>query len=264
MTKAKLNKKQRSWRNKFISEHPNASVRAITADLSGSRILTIDWQEFIDIPKLQGCTDQGCGWIQHQLTVKLRVFGDARYTADHKAKVVYPHCHLNYRGIVLDGQLSLPIPQLTEFPLPQNPVVVKHKKRQPRKPKPISIQHRLPLDGIEARLLSIHLNKGHQLQSSQTLMAEKVSYWSLEQRRQINLPQAIIDLLTDAKSTHEEWENAVLLYQVAGLSGVLAFIEGLPIFRIKTTISTVAESLSSHPLVKAKKVTTTRVKQTNQ
>jgi hypothetical protein len=263
MTKAKLNKKQRSWRNKFISEHHYASVRAIRADLSGSRILTIDWQESIDIPKLQGCTDQGRGWIQHQLTVKLRVFGDARYTADHKAKVVYPHCHLNYRGIVLDGQLSLPISQLTEFPLPQNPVVVKHKKRQPRKPKPISIQHRLPLDGIEARLLSIHLNKGHQLQSSQTLMAEKVSYWSLEQRRQINLPQAIIDLLTDAKSSHEEWENALLLYQVAGPSAVLAFIEGLPIFRIrnKTTVSTVAESLSLQPLVK--KVTTTSVKQTN-
>lgn len=263
MTKAKLNKKQRAWRDKFLLEHPNASVRDIRADLSGDRILTIDWQESIDIPKFQGCTDQGCGWIQHQLTVKLRVFGDARYTANHAAKTVYPHCGLNYQRIVLDGQLSLPIPQLAELPLPQNPVVVKYRKRQPRKAKLISIQHRLPLDGIEARLFAIHLEKGHQLQSSQTLMAKKVSYWSLEQRRQINLPQAIVALLTETGATYEEWENAVLLYQVAGLSGVLAFVEGLPIFRKlnNTTASPVSKSLASHQLVKAEKVTKVSVKQ---
>ncbi|GAB1545277.1 hypothetical protein NUACC21_79530 [Scytonema sp. NUACC21] len=130
-----------------------------------------------------------------------------------------------------EGQLSLPIPELTLLPPSTNPVVVKYKPRNARAPKQ-AIQQSLPLFGASAKLHSIAIEKGYPTLSEQTLLTESIEHWDSNQNKIINLPVALVELLKKANASQEEWENAISLFQVAGADAALKYIEGLPTLRL--------------------------------
>lgn len=56
--------------------------------------------------------------------MKLRVFGDPRYSGDYTTRITYPHCSIEKTQVEQEGQLSLPIPELRLLPPSTNPVVL--------------------------------------------------------------------------------------------------------------------------------------------
>jgi hypothetical protein len=194
-TKPKLNKKQRTWVEKFQEQHPSAKVKDIWEGLSGDRIVTIEWTEDLPVVQLPNSTDRGSSWILHTLRVKLRIFGDPRCKPNYEYRIIYPHCALNEDIKTAPcGQLSLEISQLLNIKLPQEPVKIKTKRRLST-----PIQHQ----------------KATQLDTG----------------KQIKLPAAIVSILKDKKASFQEWENAISLYQVAGSTGLLTYLEGLDSIR---------------------------------
>lgn len=229
MPKPRLNKKQRKWVEKFKEYHPGTKISEIYEDLLGDRILILEWIEKLPQTLLPDCTDQGSGWIFHSLKVKLRIFGDPSYDAEHQYNTIYPHCDINY-SIQLDkqGQFSLELPQLLNLKLPQNPVKLRAKRPLPNSVKHSkSLQLKLPISGIAFQLHQINLTKGGQITSEQELLLETVVYRNLDTGKEIHLPAAIIEILKNKQASPNEWENAIDLYQVAGAKGILAYLEGL-------------------------------------
>jgi len=148
-------------------------------------------------------------------------------------------------------QMVLPLGQLLELPLPK-PTHIRQHLYKTRKNRTASlpnlarpIQQTLPLTETEAKLQSIRIQKGYQPESSESLIAEKVSHWSLEQRREIMLPETLIDLLKAANATFDEWNNCIDLYQVVGLPGCLNYIQGLEYLRTHFHTQPVFQSVSA-------------------
>jgi hypothetical protein len=125
----------------------------------GHRIVVIEWQTSIIPPLLSG-KERGGGWISHKLIVKLRVFGDPRYSGDYTTRITYPHCSIEEMQIVQEGQLSLPISELALLPPCTNPVVVKYKPRNTKALRQ-AIQQSLPLFDASAKLHFIATEKGY-------------------------------------------------------------------------------------------------------
>lgn len=175
------------------------------------------------------------GYRWHTLVVQIRKFGDARKTATHTSKTVYPHCHLTQKltAIELEGQLSLPIPAaVLAVPEPVNPVVVTRIPKQKAKPKQ-GVQLSLPVVGLVAELFALRQSKRPHLPpvSSQEILGEKVATWDYRENRELDLPQVVMDLLLAQGATQSEWHNAIDLYQIVGLSAVMKYIDGLPSVR---------------------------------
>lgn len=258
MTRPRLNKKQNSWLNNFKSQYPWYKLREIRADLDNDRIVVLEGTKRLPLPLIPEFADAVAGYRLHTVKVKLRKYGDARYSSTHLHETVYPHCNIDqkFRDNQQFGQLSLSIPAaVLEVSQAVNPVIVTWKPKQKLKPKQ-GIQLSLPVTGLEAKVFELRQGKSPHLPpvSSQELLAEKVFYWSKRERKEIELPQVMVDLLHEQGADSEEWQSAIDLFGVTGLPGAMTYIEGLPYLR-KTKglpISTAAESAVVPVVTKAK------------
>lgn len=259
MARPRLNKKQRHWLNNFLSQYPWYEKRQIRADLDGDRIIVLEGTERLPLPIVPEFADAVAGYRLHTIKVKLRKYGDPRYTATHSYITVYPHCDLNSRqhsNTQLSGQMSLSIPDtVLELPQAVNPIIVTWKPKQKLKPKQ-GIQLSLPVTGLEAKVFELRQEKRPYLPpvSTQELLAEKVFYWSKRERKEIEVPQVMVDLLHEQGADSEEWQSAIDLFGVVGLPGAMIYIEGIPYLR-KTKglpISMAAESTAVAVVTKAK------------
>ncbi len=223
--KPRLNKKQRAWVNLFRSSRPNSRVRDIYDSLDGDRVVEIEWWENT-IPILLDSQTRIQGSIHYNMRVKLRKFGDARKTAEFSYRITPPEKQtVTYR---LKGQLSLELPQCYEVPEPTNPVIVKPKRRNTKGKKIKRFeQHTLPLSGISVQLNDINISDGGVPLSEQELLQENVPHLNLDTGKETKLPGAIVKILSRKKASLKEWETAIALYEVTGLSGVIEYLEQL-------------------------------------
>jgi hypothetical protein len=185
----------------------------------------------------------------------LRVYGDARQTSLHNVKTIYPHCDISDKIATSsdkEGQLSLSLSTVLDIPSPVNPVVVTWKPKGKARAK-LGVQLSLPVTGLVAKLFSLRQQARPHLPpvSSEELLAEKVSTWNARDSKEIELPQVILDLLLSQNATAEEWESAIDLFGVVGLSSTINYVESLPIFRqhFGKTASAAAASSQVKPSV---------------
>lgn len=227
--KPRLNKKQRAWVNSFVSSHPNARVRNIYDSLDGDRVVEIEWWENTNPVILDEHTHIR-GRISYQIRVKLRKFGDVRKTAEFSYRITPPEKQtVSYR---LTGQLCLELPQFYRVMEPTNPVIVKPKqKAKTAKKVKKFVQQTLPLSGITAQLNAINLQEGGVALSEQELLLETISHLDLNTVQEVKLPAAIIKILKEKKASLKESETAISLYQVAGPTCVLEYLQQLDSWR---------------------------------
>lgn len=258
MPRPRLNKKQRRWLNSFLSQYPWYKVRQIRPDLDSDRIIVLEGTERLPLPIIPEFADAIAGYRFHTVKVKIRKYGDARYSSIHLHETVYPHCNIGEKHFSnqQSGQLSLPIPAFVlEVPQAVNPVIVNWKPKQKLKPKQ-GIQLSLPVVGLEAQVFELRQEKRPHLPpvSSQEMLAEKVFYWSKRERKEVELPQVMVDLLHEQGALDDEWQSAIDLFGVVGLPGAMIYIEGIPYLRKTKGLptSTAAVSAAVTVVTKAK------------
>ncbi len=234
MANPRLNTRQKSWLKSFLAQHPYYKLRRITEGLSGDKILLLEGIEDLPLPLIQEFDGARSGYRFHTLQVKLRVYGDARLTATQNVTTVYPHCNIGDKitSSIKEGQLSLSLSTVLDIPPPINPVVVNWKPKGKARAK-LGTQLSLPVVGLEAKLFSLRQQARPHLPpvSSQELLAEKALTWNARDRKEIELPQVIIDLLLAQNAAEDEWESAIDLFGVIGLSATINYVESLPVFR---------------------------------
>ncbi|NMF65947.1 hypothetical protein DP113_33890 (plasmid) [Brasilonema octagenarum UFV-E1] len=227
-----LNKKQRKWLDNFLKDKPHARLTNVYDLLDGDRVIEVEWWEHT-IPVVLDSHTFIRGNISYKLKVKLRKFGDPRKTANFSYKMTPAQKQtVPYR---LKEQLSLELPQAYLIPTPQNPVVVKTKevkqKRSYRGKVTHVTQQTLPLSGITAQLNEINLKSSGVPLSEQELLLETTPHFDLDTGKEIKLPTAIIKILNEKKASFQEWESAISLYQVAGASAILQYLNELDNWR---------------------------------
>lgn len=245
MAKARLNKKQRNWRDNFLRSYPYYRLREIWEDLDGDRILIFDGIESLPMPLIWNYQGEYPVWIHHNLQVKLRKYGDARYSATYSSKIVYGQLE---KTTAQTSQIILPIQEAIAPRQPTNPVIVKSKAKKQRLPPP-SIQLTLAVSGLEAELFQHRLQKRPHLPpvSSQEILGEKVSTWSMRDRREVMLPQVLVDMLTERSANDKEWQSAIDLFEIVGLNCAMEYTIGLPSIRKhfnQPEVSIIAQSQS--------------------
>lgn len=245
----KLNTKQRNWLARFLQQYPYYRLTNIVDDLGGDRILTLEGWQQLPLPPVAEMEGAAPGYRCHELKVKLRKFGDPRSSAEYKYNTVYPHCDLGKKPLAIQqyGQLSLSISAALELPVAVNPVTVHWKPKRKVEPK-VGQQLSLPVVGLEAKLFRLRQEKQPHLPpvSSQELLKQKVETWSLRDRRSIEVPRVLLDLLRSQNASEEESQNALNLLEVTGLGGAVLYVEGLTSLRKwlgNTTASTVSASI---------------------
>lgn len=252
MANPRLNPKQKSWLKSFLGQHPYYKVQRITEGLSGDKILLLEGTESLPLPLIPEFDGARAGYRFHILQAKLRVYGDARLTATHQVKTIYPHCNIGDKlnSSIKEGQLSLSLSTVLDIPPPVNPVVVTWKPKGKARAK-MGVQLSLPVTGLEAKLLALRQQARPHLPpvSSEELLAERVRTWNARDRKEIELPQVILDLLKAQNATQEEWESAIDLFGVIGLSDTINYVESLPELRqhFGKTASTAAVSAQVQP-----------------
>ncbi len=262
MPNPRLNTRQKVWLKSFLSQDPYYKVRRITEGLSGDRFLLLEKTEDLPLPLIPEFNEATSGYRMHTLKVQLRVYGDVRRTSLHQVETIYPHCNIGDKinCSVREGQLSLSLSTVLDIPAPVNPVVVTWKPKGKARAK-IGTQLSLPLVGLEAKLFSLRQQARPHLPpvSSQELLAEKVLTWNARDCKEVEVPQVILDLLLAQRATEEEWESAIDLFGVIGLSSTINYIESLPVFRqhFGTTANAAAVSTQVEPT----KVSTSTVQQ---
>lgn len=260
MTKPRLNKRQRAWVENFLSKYPYYKLQRMYAGLDGDRILTLEGTETLALPLIPEFEGASPGYLLHTLQVKIRKYGDARISATHDVEIIYPHCSIGAKitNIEREGQLSLSISTVLDIAPLVNPVVVTEKPKGKTKPK-LGKQLSLPVTGLEAKLFALRQQARPHLPpiSAQELAQEKVSTWSARDKREVELPQVIVDLLLAQSATDEEWQSAMDLFPYIGMSSTISFIEGLPAFRkhLNKPVSTAAASAQVKPAVMPTTVT---------
>lgn len=235
----RLLKKQKPVVDKLLNEIPHSRIRSIRDDSCNYRTVILEWTIHQECEPIEGCSCPGFMSITYQRSLELTPSGKVRREEETITHIVYPHCFLEGRRhqSASEKQMALPLRQMLELPAPKAAKIRQHlyktrKNRTAAKPKKASsIQQTLPLTGYLAELHSIRTQKGHQPESSESLMAERVSHWSLEQRREVVLPEALVELLKAANATSDEWNNCIDLYGVIGLPGCLNYIQGLEYLR---------------------------------
>ncbi len=265
-----LNTRQKVWLKSFLSQDPYYKVQRITEGLSGDRFLLLEKTEDLPLPLIPEFNGANSGYRMHTLKVQLRIYGDVRRTAIYDVKTIYPHCNIGDKIVTSakEGQLSLSLSTVLDIPPPVNPVVVTWKPKRKAVAK-IGTQLSLPVTGLEAKLFSLRQQARPHLPpvSSQELLAEKVLSWNARDsasahaglRKEIELPQVILDLLLAQNATEGEWESAIDLFGVIGLSSTINYIESLAIFRQHLGTTAAASAVSTQ--VKPTKISTPIVQQ---
>ena len=254
MANPRLNPKQKSWLKNFLAQYPYYKLRRINEDLSGDRLLLLEGMESLPLPLIPEFDGARSGYRMHTLRVQLRVYGDARRTSSHEVKTIYPHCYINDKMTCSDkeGQLSLSLSTVLDIPPPVNPVVVNWKPKGKTRAK-LGVQLSLPVTGLAAKLFSLRQQARPHLPpvSSEELLAEKVQTWNARDHREVELPQVILDLLLAQNATESEWESAIDLFGVIGLSSTINYVESLPELRqyFGTTANAAAASAQVQPSV---------------
>ena len=256
MANSRLNTRQKVWLKSFLAQHPYYKVRRITEGLSGDKILLLEGTENLPLPLIREFNGARSGYRFHTLQVKLRVYGDTRLSATQEVKTIYPHCDigdkLNMNSSLKEGQLSLSLSTVLDIPPPVNPVIVNWKPKGKARAKD-GVQLSLPVTGLEAKLFSLRQQARPHLPpvSSQELLAEKVKTWNARDCKEVELPQVILDLLLVQNATEEEWESAIDLFGVVGLSSTINYVESLPVFRqhFNRAASTAVVSAKVQPFV---------------
>ena len=234
MANPRLNKRQKVWLKSFLSQYSYYKLRRITEGLSGDRFLLLEGMENLPLPLIQEFDGANSSYRMHTLKVQLRIYGDVRRTAIYNVKTIYPHCDIGDKIIssIKEGQLSLSLSTVLDIPPPINPVVVNWKPKGKARAKS-GVQLSLPVTGLEAKLFRLRQQARPYLPpvSAQELLAEKVSTWNGRDCKEVELPQVILDLLLAQSAREDEWESAIDLFGVIGLSSTINFIESLPVFR---------------------------------
>jgi hypothetical protein len=235
MANPRLNTRQKVWLKTFLNQYPYYKVRRITEGLSGDKILLLEGTEDLPLPLIPEFDGARSGYRFHTLQVKLRVYGDARLTSTHEVKTIYPHCDISDKiatSSTKEGQLSLSLSTVLDIPAPVNPVVVTWKPKGKARAK-LGVQLSLPVTGLAAKLSRLRQQARPHLPpvSSEELLAEKVQTWNARDRKEIELPQVILDLLLAQNATESEWESAIDLFGVIGLSSTINYVESLPELR---------------------------------
>ena len=252
MANPRLNTRQKVWLKSFLAQHPYYKLRRINEGLSGDKILLLEGTEDLPLPLIPEFEGARSGYRFHTLSTKIRVYGDARLTAIHDVKTIYPHCNIGDKlnSSVKEGQLSLSLSTVLDIPPPVNPVIVNWKPKGKARAK-LGVQLSLPVTGLEAKLFSLRQQARPYLPpiSSQELLGEKVRTWNARDHREVELPQVILDLLLAHSATDEEWESTINLFGVIGLASTINFIESLPVFRqhFNRAVSTAAASAKVQP-----------------
>lgn len=232
MAKANLNPKQRKWVESFLSQHTQAKVLDIYSGLSGDRFIVIEWHEAIKPLLPVGCSDPGLGNIKHQIIAQLRIFGDLRCDARHKYIVHYPSCGLTPTATQLVEPTQIVLFEECQEIKRDNPAKAKVKKKQVSKratTKPVQLT--LPLNDTAYRLHQMSQAKGNDWMAKEQLLEAKETYYSLDEQRAINIPEALVDMLKNFQATHEEWEKVVGMFELCGLFAAMRYAEGLPYLR---------------------------------
>lgn len=227
MSKARLNKKQQQWRDRFLAKYPYYRIQNVYEDLDGDRIILFEGTEHLEVPLVIGYEGEYPVWIHHKLKVKLRKYGDPRYSADYQCEIATSKDVWKPKT----GQLVLPIQQALAIPKPTNPVIVTWKPKKEREKKDIQLS--MPVFGVEAEVFKYRLKYRPHLTptSSQEILAEKITTWSMRDSREVELPQAIADVLRFMYASDEEWQFAIDLVEVAGMPCAMEYAQALPSFR---------------------------------
>ena len=257
MANPRLNTRQKVWLKTFLNQYPYYKVRRINEGLSGDKILLLEGTENLPLPLIPEFDGARSGYRFHTLQVKLRVYGDARLTATQEVTTIYPHCDISDKIATSsdkEGQLSLSLSTVLDIPPPVNPVVVTWKPKGKARAK-LGVQLSLPVTGLAAKLFSLRQQARPHLPpvSAQELLAEKVSTWNARDCKEVELPQVILDLLLAQNATRDEWESAIDLFGVVGLSSTINYVESLPVFRqhFNRAASTAAASTKVQPSVRS-------------
>lgn len=252
MANPRLNKRQRTWLNNFLAKYPYYELQRMYAGLDGDRILFLEGSETLPLPLIPEFVGAIPGYRLHTLQAKIRKYGDPRQTSLHEVTTVYPHCNIGDKitNIEREGQLSLSIPTALEIPEPINPVIVVQKPKGKARAKS-GVQLSLPVTGLEAKLFALRQQARPHLPpiSAQELAQEKVSTWSMRDRKEVELPQIVVDLLLAQNATEDEWQSAIDLFPYIGLSSTIGFVEAIPAFRqhLNKQVSMAAESAQVKP-----------------
>ena len=252
MAKPCLNPKQKNWLKTFLLKHPYYKLERICEGLDNDRILVLSGIETLPLALIPEFIGAIPGYRIHALKVKIRKYGDARLTATHHVKTIYPHCNIDDKITcsTKEGQLSLSLSTVLDIPPPVNPVIVNGQPKGKARAK-LGVQLSLPVTGLEAKLFSLRQQTRPYLPpvSSTELLAEKVSTWNARDRKEVEVPQVIVDLLLAQSATPDEWESAIDLFGVIGLASTINFIESLPVFRqhFHRAASTAAASAQVQP-----------------
>ena len=264
MANARLNTKQKLWLKSFLAQYPYYKLQRITEGLGGDRVLLLEGMESLPLPLIREFEGASSGYRFHTLSTKIRVYGDARLTATHQVKTIYPHCNIGDKIIcsAKEGQLCLSLSTVLDIPPPVNPVVVNWKPKGKARAKD-GVQLSLPITGLEAKLFSLRQQARPHLPpvSSTELLGEKVLTWNARDQKEVELPQVIIDLLLAQSASEDEWESAIALFGVIGLAATINFVEALPVFRqhFNRSASTAAASLKVQPSVRTSLAATQQV-----
>ena len=227
-------------------------------------MLLLEGMSSLPLPLIREFEGASSGYRFHTLSTKIRVYGDARLTAIYNVKTVYPHCNIGNKITcsVKEGQLSLPLSTVLDIPPPVNPVVVNWKPKGKARAKD-GVQLSLPITGLEAKLFSLRQQARPHLPpvSSTELLGEKVLTWNARDQKEVELPQVIIDLLLAQSASEDEWESAIDLFGVIGLSSTINYVESLPVFRqhFNRAVSTAAASAKVLPSASSSTTTNQQV-----
>lgn len=252
MANPRLNTRQKTWLKNFLAKYPYYEVQRTIEGLDGDRILVLEGTERLSLPLIPEFSGASPGYRLHTLQAKIRKYGDLRKTALHNVETVYPHCNIGAKIACnqTEGQLSLSLATALEIPPPINPAVVTWKPKGKAKAKH-GEQLSLPVTGLEAKLYALRQQARPHLPpiSVQELAQEKVATWSMRDRKEVELPQVLVDLLLAQNASEEEWQSAIDLFPYIGLSGVLSFVEGLPAWRqhLNKQVSLAAASAGVKP-----------------
>ncbi len=234
MNNPRLNKRQKVWLKNFLAQYPYYKLDRICEGLDNDRILVLSGIETLPLALIPEFIGAIPGYRIHALKVKIRKYGDARLTATHHVKTIYPHCNIDDKITcsTKEGQLSLSLSTVLDIPPPVNPVVVNGQPKGKARAK-LGTQLSLPVAGQIAKLFALRLQARPHLPpaSSQELLAEKVLTWNARNCKEVELPQVILDLLLAQNATPDEWESAIDLFGVVGLSSTINYVESLPVFR---------------------------------